>query len=66
MSNTSVLLETAALITDALRRLEGLEFDDHDSPEYWDHRLAIRGLRSAGGRVKAMIIESSEAKNKKS
>lgn len=46
------LLEAAALITDATRRLEGIEFESHGCQEYWENRLAIRDLKSAIDHVK--------------
>lgn len=46
-ATSSRLLEAAALITDATRRLEGVEFESHGCQEYWENRLAIRDLKSA-------------------
>ena len=54
-ATSSRLLEAAALITDAMRRLEGLEFESHGWQEYWENRLAIRDLEDASNRVKTMI-----------
>ena len=50
-ATSSRLLEAAALITDATRRLEGVEFESHGCQEYWENRLAIRELKSAGNHV---------------
>lgn len=64
---TSRLLEIAALITDARRGLVGLEepeFENPNSLEHWDRRLAVRELESAGDRVKTMI-ECTEAKKER-
>ena len=49
------MLEAAALITDATRRLEGIEFESHGCQEYWENRLAIIDLESASDRVKNEI-----------
>lgn len=54
-ATSSRLLEAAALITDAMRRLEGLEFESHGCQEYWENRLAIIDLKSASDRVKNEI-----------
>lgn len=54
-ATSSRLLEAAALITDAIRRLEGLEFESHGCQEYWENRLAIIDLKSASDRVKNEI-----------
>lgn len=54
-ATSSRLLEAAALITDAIRRLEGLEFESRGCQEYWENRLAIRDLASASDRVKNEI-----------
>lgn len=54
-ATSSRLLEAAALITDAIRRLEGLEFEGHVGQEYWENRFAIRDLKSASNRVKYEI-----------
>lgn len=51
-ATSSRLLEAAALITDAMRRLEGIEFESHGCQEYWENRLAIIDLKSASDRVK--------------
>jgi hypothetical protein len=54
-ATSSRLLEAAALITDATRRLEGVEFESHGCQEYWENRMAIRELKSAGNHVKNEI-----------
>ena len=54
-ATSSRLLEAAALITDATRRLEGVEFESHGCQEYWENRMAIRELKSAGNHVKNSI-----------
>lgn len=54
-ATSSRLLEAAALITDATRRLEGIEFESHGCQEYWENRLAIIDLESASDRVKNEI-----------
>ena len=54
-ATASRLLEAAALITDATRRLEGVEFESHGCQEYWENRMAIRELKSAGNHVKNEI-----------
>lgn len=54
-ATSSRLLEAAALITDAMRRLEGIEFESHGCQEYWENRLAIIDLKSASDRVKNEI-----------
>lgn len=54
-ATSSRLLEAAALITDATRRLEGIEFESHGCQEYWENRLAIIDLKSASDRVKNEI-----------
>lgn len=54
-TTSSRLLEAAALITDAMRRLDGLEFESHSCQEYWENRLAIRDLEDASNRVKNMM-----------
>lgn len=64
-ATASRLLEAAALITDAMRRLEGIEFESHGCQEYWENRLAIRDLEDASNRVKNMI-ECGERKKERS
>ena len=64
-ATSSRLLEAAALITDAMRRLEGVEFESHGCQEYWENRMAIRELKSAGDHVKNEI-ECGERKKERS
>lgn len=64
-TTSSRLLEAAALITDAMRRLEGLEFENHGCQEYWENRLAIIDLKSVSDRVKNEI-ECGERKKERS
>lgn len=64
-ATSSRLLEAAALITDTIRRLEGVEFESHGCQEYWENRLAIRDLEDASNRVRNMI-ECGERKKERS
>lgn len=54
-ATSSRLLEAAALIADATRRLEGVEFESHGCQEYWENRLAIIDLKGAIDHVKTEI-----------